>query len=134
MDERLTGADVLRALADGAELAGFEMRYETAEGWLPLEGDTPIEAMRSPSWTFRRKQLTRVVNGFTVPAPCSEAPPKGVRYFFPHPSATEWWVDGGQWAGNSADRRLLKRGLVFLDKHAATANAKAMCGTDPRGE
>lgn len=74
---------------------------------------------------------TRVINGFEVPAPEAEAPVEGTAYYMPmlhaeNPYSCEYWDD------HDMDKLWLERGLIFLCKEHAIANALAMMGTDPR--
>lgn len=77
---------------------------------------------------------TRVINGFEVPAPETTAPDDLSVYFTPNVLIKEFysvmpWSNECEW-----DKRVLSRGLVFLTKEAAIANAKAMIGIDPYAE
>lgn len=79
-------------------------------------------------------KLTRIVNGFEVPAPEKESLKDGVLYYVPAPHCKDWtdwvyWVDG-----DDEDEHRLEHGLVFRSKEDATANAKAMLGIDPYEE
>lgn len=78
---------------------------------------------------------TRTVNGFEVPAPEKQALYDGDEYYSPVLANVDfcikliWDDDDGAF-----DIRLLDRGLVFLNKEDAIANAKAMLGIDPYEE
>ena len=74
---------------------------------------------------------THEVNGFTVPAPETEAPQD--EYFIANIGAVEFH-QSSYWADHNLDSRRLKRGLIHLAKEAAIANAKAMLGIDPYSE
>ena len=85
-----------------------------------------------PSNSYRRKRKTRVVNGFSVPAPETKAPASNSLYYAALTNREYWISTGGYlWVGDKIDLRFLSRGLVFLNKDDAVANAKAMCGIDP---
>jgi hypothetical protein len=73
---------------------------------------------------------TRIINGFEVPAPETEEPKKD-DWFFKAGIYSEEFYDEESWRGCSYDLRLLKRGLLFLTKEDAIANAKAMLGINP---
>lgn len=77
---------------------------------------------------------TRIINGFEVPAPETEEPKEGNSYFYPEIFSEEFY-DEDRWSNDFyCDKLSLKRGLVFLTKEDAIANAKAMLGIDPYGE
>lgn len=82
-------------------------------------------------WTEPR--ITRIINGFEVPAPETTKPDYGMKYFSPSVSYMDMAVDH-QWHNDDFDTRTLKRGLVFLNKADAIANAKAMLGINPYEE
>ena len=92
------------------------------------------QCVASPQWdphtSYRRKRKMRAINGFYVPAPETEDPGVGTSVFIPDPTQ-EVWHTYSPWYGASYDRRVLARGLIFLNKDEAIANAKAMCGIDP---
>jgi hypothetical protein len=76
----------------------------------------------------------RIINGFEVPAPESVELEDGAAYYIPSVSNKEFygyseWIDPLKF-----DLRSLKRGLVFLNKEDAIANAKAMLGINPYEE
>jgi hypothetical protein len=76
---------------------------------------------------------TRIINGFEVPAPHHEELKVGDWYFRPILIYDEF-CEEERWSVGSYDLRLLERGLVFLNKEDAIANAKAMLGIDPHVE
>ena len=80
-----------------------------------------------------RVAKTHEVNGFTVPAAETTAPKHKTEYWTPY-LANYDWVNDYIWDDDVVDKRLLVRGLVFLQKEHAVANAKAMCGIDPAAE
>lgn len=108
----------------------WEFRISDRDQWTSRDThpmwDSRVEYRRKPAPT-----LTRVVNGFTVPAPVTEALTMGDAYCVASLDTAHWYAIS-QWKGDAVDRRWLERGLVFLDKDHATANAKAMCGIDPK--
>lgn len=76
---------------------------------------------------------TRIINGFEVPVPETEAPEYDASYYLAAP--TRRFFHGREdWVGDTMDKIWLKRGLVFLSEKDAIANAKAMLGVDPHSE
>lgn len=73
---------------------------------------------------------TRSINGFEVPAPETRAPKSGTRCYLASPTKRDYY-SREFWNANPLDMYLLERGLVFLAKEDAIANAKAMLGIDP---
>lgn len=79
-------------------------------------------------------QKTHIVNGFEVPAPETEEPDDYTKYYAPNLFVDEMH-SGLIWHRNSEwDNRLIRRGLLFLNKEDAIANTKAMLGINPYGE
>lgn len=76
---------------------------------------------------------THIINGFEVPAPVVEEPNEGDMYFTANILEAEFYEEE-RWSVGSYDLRLLERGLVFLNKEDAIANAKAMLGINPYEE
>jgi hypothetical protein len=125
-----------RALADGVLLEDFETTHWSYDrnSWVCAE-HALLQIYTCPDeWKVRRKPRTHVVNGFTVPAPETEAPAVGAMFWFSNPSASDWCAPGFKWAGELWDLNLLSRGLVHLNEDAAAANGKAMCGVDPHSK
>lgn len=79
------------------------------------------------------KPKTRVINGFDVPVPESEPLEEGDKYYISSIQGEHFYCDY-IWSGDPVDRKWLKRGLVFLNKEDAIANAKAMLGITPYRE
>lgn len=77
---------------------------------------------------------TRIINGFEVPAPETKAPSGNTVYYVSIPHISKY--HGANLWGNEKDQveYCLKRGLVFLNKEDAIANAKAMLGINPYEE
>ncbi len=129
----MTGKEVLRAIADGDDPSDFEWFNAVGE-WIVVKADIwKLADFGYPKSQFRRKPRTRVVNGFTVPAPIQEMPKEGELFFLAMTDSATWFdayrsengVSYGIW---------LSRGLLFSTKEAAIANAKAMCGINPESE
>lgn len=120
--------DLLRYIADNVD---------NGKDWCDgLVSDKPWPMRDDVMTNYRKYELkprTHVVNGFTVPAPESEAPEDGDQYYYASP-AYENWHDDHTWENDKFDNRLLVRGGVFLTPEAAIANAKAMRSIDPKWE
>ena len=84
----------------------------------------------SNSFEYRRKRKMRVVNGFSVPAPETEIPKANTQLYLANATTPGFCCDF-RWVKESYYLSFLSRGLVFLNKDDAVANAKAMCGIDP---
>ena len=131
----MTGKEVLRAIADGADMYDFEYRAKDEE-WERFQPHdwTLFEIARCHAYEYRRKPRTRVVNGFTVPAAIQEMPDANFRLFYVHVGYPDWCFETGFSPSNEHDQNYFYRGLLFSTKEAAIANAKAMCGIDPEAE
>jgi len=73
---------------------------------------------------------TRTINGFEVPRPLSEAPQTNTKIWVVDLQRPRW-CEHHYWGNDEIDAHCLKHGLVFMDKDAAIATAKAMVGVDP---
>lgn len=81
---------------------------------------------------YRIKPATRTINGFEVPAPVRDGlSMANATYCVPVINEEELY-GVYDWDDDGIDERYLTRGLVFLTKEAAIANAKAMLGIDPK--
>ena len=78
-------------------------------------------------------QETRIINGFEVPMPETEEPKYGTRYYLASLDK-KLLYSYVIWDGRGRAKLWLERGLVFLSREDAIANAKAMLGIDPFGE
>lgn len=76
---------------------------------------------------------TRIINGFEVSAPEVVEPKIGDTYFNSDILSEEFY-DSFAWRDDGYDKLNLARGLVFLNKEDAIANAKAMLGINPHEE
>lgn len=91
-------------------------RYEGREGKFDIIGMYP---------------KTRIINGFEVPAPETESPDVYSVFYTPTLS-TDAYYGKYEWHNTRQEiEYALKRGLVYLNKEDAVANAKAMLGIDP---
>lgn len=100
--------------------------------WSP-DGESHFDQDESKYDIIGMWPKTRIINGFEVPAPETESLKVGDWYFCPKILCDEF-CEGERWGGSSYDLRALNRGLVFLNKKDAIANAKAMLGIDPYEE
>lgn len=73
---------------------------------------------------------TRIINGFEVPAPETEALEEGRTYFLAMPHGENLHIRT-MWEHRNIERLWIARGLIFLNREDAIANAKAMLGIDP---
>lgn len=76
---------------------------------------------------------TRIINGFEVPAPETKEPECGVQFYMAAPNFI-LFHSSYTWDFHELNKIWLNRGLLFLDKEDAIANAKAMLGIDPYEE
>lgn len=90
-----------------------------------------LAGLKSPKDILGMYPETRIINGFEVPAPETEAPEDGDRYYAADIGSRRFY-EVYTWEGDNIDFRVLKRGLVFLRKVDAIATAKAMLGIDPQ--
>lgn len=79
---------------------------------------------------FRVKEI-RIVNGFEVSAPLSEMPHEDETYYLAGPIFNDWYCSYVN-SNSQSDKRYFERKLMFSSKEDAIANAKAMCGIDPK--
>lgn len=124
-------AEFFRAIADGTgdewecDLSGSESgNFVEAMSFAATIAKNP-ELMK-----LRRKQKTRVVNGFTVPAPMEVAPKVGESYFLASTSSSYFYAEM-MFKKDPFDIHMKRVGNFFSTKEAAIANAKAMLGIDP---
>ncbi len=119
--------DLLRHIADNVE------------NGLDWYADLVCEKLNNqPTWSdvvdhhdwFELAPRTHEVNGFTVPAPESEALNVGDKYYSAVPTRSNWCFPE-EWGNSMIDNRYLTRGIIHLTKEAAIANAKAMLGINP---
>ena len=77
---------------------------------------------------------TRIINGFEVPAPEIKEPEFGTKYYLASTLNEYFFAEYCTWDGERFEACWLERGLIFLNKEDAIANAKAMLGIDPYAE
>lgn len=81
---------------------------------------------------YTRAPRTRVINGFTVPAPLMVAPADGAVVWAERADG-EYYADVGSFvSGGTYWGRAFARGLLHMTKEAAAANCKARLGIDPK--
>lgn len=134
MSNTITGREVLRLIADGVSTDEIEYTYPDRVLWGTLRsgGTWRIDTIvgEKNGVKFRRKPATHTINGFVVPAPEKTAPTQRQGYFIAS-TQHEVWHRSEFWEALPCERTWLERGLIFLDKNAAIATAKAMCGINP---
>ena len=130
----MKGKEVLRAIADGADVCEFEVLFDGRLRWEPLWTSVTVSTLMDTQIEFRRNPRTRVVNGFTVPAPIQETPEESDELWVPAISSKTWAGCILYASRAEYDELCYSRGLLFTTKEAAIANAKAMVGIDPNGE
>lgn len=74
--------------------------------------------------TEEPKMITRTV---TYPAPISETPPSGYRYYLPDLTRDVMWASS-VWMGDNDDLEWFNRGLIYPTADLAIQRAKAMIG------
>lgn len=74
----------------------------------------------------------RIINGFEVPAPETKVLKNYADFYIVAPTASCLY-NTATWTGLSTQIIWLMRGLIFLKKEDAIANAKAMLGIEPTG-
>ena len=132
MSKILNGREFLAQLvADNFTQEDFQIRLTEGdeEAWVFVHPTLTLHRILSGAVVFRLKPKTRVINGFTVPAPLREIVLKG-RYYLANPFDSTFSSDA-IFLGDAIDIQWLNRGLCFETEEAAIANAKAMCGINP---
>lgn len=119
--------EVFQALADGKEIEVKVLIGDAAQVWQTVTAFKVCELISTEFDVarFRIKPETVTINGRKVPKPETEAPKIGKIYY-----CASVFYEGGydvsRWDGDTADERLLQRGLVHLTKEAAIAHAEAL--------
>lgn len=134
MSKVLNGREFLaQLLADNLTQKDFELRITEGgeEDWVFVHPTLTLHRILSGDVMFRLKPKTRVINGFTVPAPLTKAPDNGIYYLADSTSDSWSSIHPFYWNGDPTDLKWLKRGLCFATREAAIANAKAVCGINP---
>lgn len=144
LEEALAGKPVLLRNGDEAYIRHFESELKvTAEArvvgysegglllsWCP-EGLYNHELREPHHWDIvGMYPETRVINGYEVPAPEAGPLEEGCTYVLAMPHAESLHMVR-IWEHINIERLWLSRGLIFLRREDAIANAKAMLGIDP---
>lgn len=132
MSNTMTGREVLRAIADGADPSEFEIIGSSGQA-MPFDPTSAtVAGMAAAQLVYRRKPRTINIRGFDVPAPepADRLIPVGVEFYVPD-VASETLYTRMKWVQSGIDIVLLRRGLVYFNRDDAIAAAKAMCGIDP---
>ena len=108
---------------------GEAVQYRNPDcGWFDIENPN-YGIGGSPrfydNYEYRIKPRIIKIGDMEVPAPETEAPDDGVRYYFFSSYGSEI-TDNVCWRGDAMDIRMLKHGLVHLTEEAATAHARAL--------
>lgn len=108
-------------------LDGEQIQYKACSvEWENFNGITETATVVfSDAAEYRLKPRTIMIGDMEVPAPETEAPDDGVRYYFFSSYGSEI-TDNVCWRGDAMDIRMLKHGLVHLTEEAATAHARAL--------
>lgn len=123
-EEYLTGRDVLRWLANGADISEFEIEvFETRDSlnWQTMSEMHALVTFLSRAYKFRRKPRTITVT-IKVPEPMREEPPEGT-YYYP---ITSFGVATFSWLAEEKYRGSLKSGLAWDTKEKAQAAFDAL--------
>lgn len=127
-------AQVLRWIADGEQIQWWDGKGE----WLDWSGKPILQEINAGMFEPSRyriappKDRTIMVNGFEVLAGEVEAPARGARWYHAAVDSEEWCCGPFRWLDSNWGNCYLQRGLLYLDKDAAIARAKAMLGIDPK--
>lgn len=132
MSKILNGREFLKELLNHeVELSDFEVKHASRTRWSTVTYGLTAHDILSGDFKFRRKTETRVINGFTVPAPLSSMK-NGDKYYVASVTSMEWSIQFPlEYCADENDTIWLSRGLCFETEEAAIANAKAMCGISP---
>lgn len=114
-------AELLRAVADGESLDGWECKTKQNGCWVGLGIYDASLIVRSPDlFAVRRKQKMLSINGHEFPEPMRDAPKVGQTY----------WLENMAfkfvWSGDDSDKRWLSLGLCHSTREAAEAHRRAI--------
>jgi hypothetical protein len=90
---------------------------------------SPIEAVLRLCSNFSTAPRTRVINGYTVPAPMKDKPKHGEIYYLESSSCLTWYHTD-VWANYQIDKHRFAIG-IHATAEAAAANCQARHGVDP---
>lgn len=100
-----------------------------SNGWMELPESATVGSIGSGKYKFCLAPRTRNICGFDVPAPETEAPEDGNKYY-----VLDTFEDSGvyraSWVNDHSDQFALRNGL-WLSEADAIANAKALRGENP---
>lgn len=128
-----SGKEVLQKIINGENTEDdFEIGGD--KYWRELDfASILVSHMISDEYRFRIKKTMREINGFSVPIPLKEPPPAMTKYFLIDLSNYSFSANI-TWNNLDIEQMWLERGLIFLEKEDAVANAKAMLGINPEQE
>lgn len=112
----------LHLLADGVPIEEFEVKFFSWERWENATNYSALPFYSTEQWQVRRKQKRHRIGEHTFPAPATEAPATGTKYFV----ASFDSVADYYWSGDMSDHNWLGQGRVHLTKEAAVAHQKAL--------
>ena len=115
----LTHREAAQAVLDGETLM-----CNTGEGLQYRGIHLSADRLNTPSPYYRAPRVFTHPGG-TCPAPETEAPPRGQKYWVPALTEVDfaWPLN---WSGDGYDKIALSRGLVYLTREAAIARAELM--------
>lgn len=129
-----SGKEVLQKIID-SENTEDDFEFGDDAYWRGLDLDLiSVSDMLDNMYNFRFKKTMRKINGFSVPVPLKEAPPAMTEYFVIDLSNCSFSSDYLTWNNLEIEQMWLERGLIFLEKEDAIANAKAMLGINPESD
>lgn len=96
--------------------------------WIDALGPIPF----NPSYEYRRKPKTILINGFEVPEPVRDPLHYDQEYWLANP--TEHTARKYEWEGDDVDLRWLAAGLIHLDKESAQIHIDALLSFTRRVE
>ena len=113
---------IIQAGALGYEI---EQRFFNEINWHSKTDGSFID-----SFEYRVKSRTRMINGFTVPAPITITPALKDKYYIIATSFSNGVLES-TWDDTELDYLRLNRNMCFLNRESAEQNAKAICNFDP---
>lgn len=114
-------ARALRLLADNVPITEFEVKFFSWARWENAENFT-YWIFNPEQWQVRRKQKMHRLGEHTFPAPATEAPEMGTKYFIVMLVS----IADYEWCGDITDHNWLMQGRAHLTEEAAEAHHKAI--------
>ena len=126
----MTKSELLRHMLANVEAGREPLAGMRVDGVLLVRVELPINYMLEQCDRFSIAPRTRVINGFTVPAPMEKEPDNNDEYFCESPTSGSFALRS-IWDGDDADRFRFGVG-IHTTAEAAAANCKARYGIDPK--